>query len=295
MSGTAPGVAAESRRAAVLGRPIAHSCSPALHRAAYAQLGLPWRYDAIEVGEAELAGFVQHCGPEWAGLSLTMPLKRAVLPLLDEASELVRLVGAANTVVLGADGRRVGHNTDVAGLVAAMREAAADAGTALGPGPGPALVLGAGATAASALAALAELGCSAVLVRARRPTVAEAELAGLAEALGLPATFAPWPAPGEPLPGREEAAVVVCTAPAGAGDDLVPAVPASPGVLLDVAYAPWPRPLVSAWRSAGGAAVAGDVMLLHQAVAQVRLMTGLGPDVEVMRAALRTELAGRLP
>jgi shikimate dehydrogenase len=280
------------RRAAVLGSPIAHSLSPALHRAAHAQLGLAWRYDAIEVGEPALPGFVAHCGPHWAGLSLTMPLKRAVLPLLDEASELVRLVGAANTVVFGADGRRAGHNTDVAGIVAALREAAALGGGALEPGP--AVVLGAGATAASALAAVAELGCPSVRVLARRPEVAEAGLAGLAEALGLVAAFESWPGAGERLPGRQEAAVVVCTAPAAAGDALVAAVPASaPGVLLDVAYAPWPRPLVAAWTAAGGAAVAGEVMLLHQAVAQVHLMTGLVPDVEVMRAALQAELARR--
>ena len=93
------------RRAAVLGSPIAHSLSPCLHRAAYAQLGLNWRYDAIEVTQAGLAPFVAGLGPQWAGLSLTMPLKRAVLPLLDGASDLVALTGAANTVVLGPEGR----------------------------------------------------------------------------------------------------------------------------------------------------------------------------------------------
>jgi shikimate dehydrogenase len=286
----------EVRRAAVLGSPIAHSLSPVLHRAAYAQLGLDWCYDAVEVAEAELAGFVAACGPEWAGLSLTMPLKRAVLPLLDEASELVHVVGAANTVVLGRDGRRVGHNTDVAGIVAALREAASGAGRPLpSVDAGPAVVLGAGATAASALAAVAELGVRTVRVLARRAAVAEAELGGLADALGLSVGFGPWPDAGDRLPDAEVAAVVVCTAPAAAGDALVGAVPASPGVLLDVAYAPWPRPLVQAWRAAGGAAAAGDAMLLHQAVGQVPLMTGREPDVEVMRSALRAELARRTP
>jgi shikimate dehydrogenase len=314
-------VSGGARRAAVLGSPVAHSLSPALHRAAYAQLGLDWRYDALELAEAELPGFVARCGPEWAGLSLTMPLKRAVLPLLDEASAVVSLVGAANTVVRTDDGRWLGHNTDVAGIVAAVREAAADAGVRLGAraagdagdtgdtaaavasgaagvplrsaGVGPALVLGAGATAASALAAVAELGCRSVRVLARRTGIAEAELGGLAEALGLSATFGPWPSVGERLPDVAEARVVLCTAPAAASDALMTAIPTTPGVLLDVSYAPWPRPLVSAWRAAGGAAVAGDVMLLHQAVGQVRLMTGCEPDVAVMRAALRAELALR--
>jgi hypothetical protein len=105
----------------VLGRPIAHSLSPSLHRAAYAALGLDWRYDAVDVGEPELPGFLDALGSEWAGLSLTMPLKTAVLPLLDEVSALARDVAAANTVLLR-DGRRHGDNTDVPGIVAALAE-----------------------------------------------------------------------------------------------------------------------------------------------------------------------------
>jgi shikimate dehydrogenase len=268
----------------VLGSPIAHSLSPVLHRAAYAQLGLAWRYDALEVDELALPGFVRSCGPEWAGLSLTMPLKRAVLPLLDWRSDLVDLVGAANTVVFGPDGIS-GHNTDVLGIVAAL--------LGIGAEPGPALVLGGGATAASALAALRTLGCPEVCVLARRPRVAAEELGGLAERLGLGVSFAGWPALGGRLPGRSHATIVVCTAPASAGATLVEAVPVDPGALLDVSYAPWPPPLATAWRAAGGSAAAGDEMLLHQAVGQVELMTGLRPDADVMRVALAEELAGR--
>src|SRR4051794_12969885 len=105
-------VSRTSRRAAVLGSPIAHSLSPALHRAAYIELGLDWTYDAIECDEAALPAFVQSLDASWVGLSLTMPLKRAVLPLLAEMSETVRLTGAANTVLFR-DGRTVGDNTDV--------------------------------------------------------------------------------------------------------------------------------------------------------------------------------------
>jgi shikimate dehydrogenase len=269
----------------VLGSPIAHSLSPLLHRAAYADLGLAdWRYDAIEVDETGLAGFLAECGPEWAGLSLTMPLKRAVLPLLDTASDLVRLVGAANTVVLGRDGRRAGHNTDVVGIIEALR--------GIGAIPGPALVLGAGATAASTLAALRTLGCPSVRVLARRPETASG-LFHLADDLGLALSVGPWPGAGDRLPGSGAAAVVVCTVPAAASAALADAVPVDPGALLDVSYDPWPPPLVSAWQRAGGAAVGGDEMLLHQAVAQVELMTGQRPDVAVMRAALQAELALR--
>ncbi|GAB3899596.1 hypothetical protein GCM10027612_59790 [Microbispora bryophytorum subsp. camponoti] len=114
---------ATGRRAAVLGSPIAHSLSPVLHRAAYAAMGLAdWRYDAIECAEDGLADLVGGCGPQWAGLSLTMPLKRAVLPLLDTVSDLAVAVGGANTVVFR-DGARHGENTDVYGIVQALAEA----------------------------------------------------------------------------------------------------------------------------------------------------------------------------
>ena len=116
-----------TRRAAVLGSPVGHSLSPVLHRAAYAQLGLDWTYDAIEMDSAGLAGFLAGCGPQWAGLSLTMPLKRAVLPLLDSASDLVGVVGGANTVVFTPEGR-VGHNTDVTGIIEALRGIGAQSG-----------------------------------------------------------------------------------------------------------------------------------------------------------------------
>jgi shikimate dehydrogenase len=206
-----------------------------------------------------------------------MPLKRAVLSLLDSTSELVGVVGGANTVVFGPEGL-VGHNTDVSGIIEALR--------GIGAEPGPAAVLGGGATAASALAALARMGCPRVTVHARRPEAA-ADLRGVAEQLRLEVVLRGWP---ERLPDREEASVVVCTVPAAASAALVGDVSAAPGWLLDVSYAPWPPALVSAWTATGGRAVAGDEMLLHQAVEQVRLMTGLRPDVGTMRAALRAEL-----
>lgn len=273
------------RRAAVLGSPIVHSLSPVLHRAAYRDLGLDWRYDAVEVTESGLAGFVAGCGPEWVGLSLTMPLKRAVLPLLATRAPLVEVVGAANTVVFGADRRLAGHNTDVAGMVLALR--------GIGVQAGPAVVLGGGATAASALAALAELGCREVRLLARRPEVAGHELAGVADRVGIQLAVGPWPQPGQRLPDADDAPIVVSTAPASAGPSLVAAVPARPGWLLDVSYDPWPTVLVQAWEQAGGRAVAGDEMLLHQAVAQVELMVGRAPSTAAMRAALRSAIQAR--
>src|SRR3954462_4907425 len=111
-----------ARRAAVLGSPIAPSLSAVVHRGGCAGLGFDWTYDAVECDEATLPAFVQSLDASWVGLSLTMPLKRAVLPLLEEMSDTVRLTGAANTVLFR-DGRTVGDNTDVYGVGAALREA----------------------------------------------------------------------------------------------------------------------------------------------------------------------------
>jgi shikimate dehydrogenase len=224
---------------------------------------------------AGLPGFLAACGPQWAGLSLTMPLKRAVLPLLDSASDLVGIVGAANTVVF-TDAGLVGHNTDVDGMIGALH--------AIDAQPGRAMVLGGGATAASALAALAGLGCPSVVVCARRPEAA-GQLGMVAERLGMALEVRGWP---QRLPSGNEVSIVVSTVPASAAAGLVCAV--DPGWLLDVSYAPWPPDLLTAWTAAGGRAVAGDEMLLLQAAQQVRLMTGREPDIGAMRGALGAEL-----
>ena len=250
----------------MLGRPIAHSLSPRLHRAAYAALQLDWTYDAVDCGEDDLRGLLDGLDGSWAGLSLTMPLKQAVLPLLDEVSELARDVAAANTVLLR-DGRRSGANTDVHGILAALREA----GVATAERP---VVLGGGATARSALAALAALGArEPVLVVRSKPheTLAAAERLGVRPVL---AAYDPAVLHGCDL--------LVSTLPAGAADVLAPQVAGVPA-LLDVVYDPWPTPLAAACR---GTVVSGAAMLLHQAAAQVELMTGQAAPLEVMRRAL---------
>ena len=269
-------------RCAVLGSPIAHSLSPVLHRAAYQSLGLAWSYEAIDVNEAALADFLVGLGPEWRGLSLTMPLKTAVLPLLDVRSDLVLATGAANTVVL-VDGARQGHNTDVPGLIDAITEAAA------GRSLRTATILGAGATARSAVAALGGLGVGEVTVFARRPETAAA-LRATASAVGVAVSVEPWGRADEGL----LADVVVATTPAGSTDVLALRVPHQPGVLHDVVYDPWPTALAGAWSNAGGIVVSGHELLLAQALRQVELMTGQRPEVNAMRAALNVELARNL-
>lgn len=261
-------------RAAVLGSPIGHSLSPVLHREAYDLLGLTgWRYDAVEVDEAGLAGFLAGLGPDWAGLSLTMPLKAAVLPLLDTAAALVEAVGAANTVLLR-DGRREGHNTDVPGLTAALAEAGI---TELSR----ASVLGGGATARSAVAALSGIAAE-VRAYVRGPARA-AELRVVAERTGARLDVRPW---GDAADGLRDP-LVVNTTPPGAADALTAALPDRPAALLEVLYHPWPTPLAAGWRARGGQLVDGVALLVHQAVLQVELMTRCPVDRPLLAARLR--------
>ncbi|MFJ6845576.1 shikimate dehydrogenase [Streptomyces griseoluteus] len=272
-----------TRRAAVLGKPIAHSLSPVLHRAAYAELGLDgWSYDRFEVDEAGLAGFFAGLGPEWAGLSLTMPLKRAVMPLLDEVSETAASVDAVNTVVFTEDGRKVGDNTDIPGMVAALREHGIEEVES-------AAVLGAGATASSALAALARICPGEVVVYVRSAPRA-AEMREWGERLDMEVRTADWADAAEAL----RAPLVIATTPAGAADALATAVPERPATLFDVLYDPWPTELAARWSMFGGAVVGGLDLLVHQAVLQVERMTGRTPaPLEAMRRAGERALAAR--
>ncbi|OUE27791.1 Shikimate dehydrogenase [Clavibacter michiganensis] len=276
-------------RLAVLGSPIAHSLSPRLHGAAYRVLGLDWSYDAVDCTGADLGAFVDGLGSGWRGLSLTMPLKRDVLPLLDRIDDTARLAGAANTLLLEDDGaggtRRRGANTDVAGIVRAFGMAGVER-------CGRAVVLGAGSTARSAVVALARMGAHEVTVAARRPEQGR-ELAPLADELGLALRVVPLD---DAVSALREADTVVSTLPgdAAASVPLPTGLPAVT-VLLDVTYAPWPTGVSSAWERASGRVVPGIDMLVHQALGQVRLfvhgdaerpLPGEGRVLEAMLASV---------
>ncbi|WP_225799480.1 shikimate dehydrogenase [Streptomyces sp. NK15101] len=271
------------RRAAVLGSPIAHSLSPVLHRAAYAALGLDDRsYDRFEVDEAALPGFVAELDETWAGLSLTMPLKRAIIPLLDEVSDTAASVEAVNTVVFQEDGRRVGDNTDIPGMIAALSERGVEKVES-------AAVLGAGATASSALAALARICGGPVTAYVRSEARAE-EMRGWGERLGVDVRTADWERAAEAF----EAPLVIATTPAGTTNALATALPDKVGTLFDVLYDPWPTALAAAWSERGGKVVGGLDLLVHQAVLQVEQMTGVPKaPLAAMRAAGEQALAAR--
>ncbi|MGZ4437100.1 MAG: shikimate dehydrogenase [Nocardioides sp.] len=271
-------------RCAVLGSPIAHSLSPVLHRAAYEALGLDWEYLTREVVEADLAGFLdglEATGEDWRGLSLTMPLKRAVVPLLDEMSERAGQARAVNTVVLSGR-RRVGHNTDIPGASSALRERY----------DGPvrsAVVLGGGATATSTLLGLADLGCRRVTLLVRDPARARETVEAAARHPRPPAVEV------DVLGGPARSAdVLVSTIPAAAQTERVLAAVDDVPVVFEVLYDPWPTPLAARAAAQGRTLVAGLDLLVHQAALQVELMTGAGSaPLAQMRAAGERELAAR--
>lgn len=261
----------------MLGSPIAHSLSPLLHRAAYSALGLEWEYDAHEVDAETLPGFVVGLDWSWRGLSLTMPLKEAALDLCDRVDPLARKVRAVNTVLLEPDGTRTGHNTDIGGLVAALREAGVGV-------VGSALVVGTGATARSAVAAVADLGCRRLMVAGRSAQRA-AEIIELATAVDLPAEYVGWPA-GVVSDHWPRVDVAVTTVPVAVQPLVAERVATAADVVVDVGYDPPSTPVLAAASAAGRQAVGGLAMLLHQAARQVELMTGCREaPLEQMRAA----------
>ncbi|CAM3178055.1 Shikimate 5-dehydrogenase [Stackebrandtia soli] len=261
-------------RAAVLGSPVAHSLSPRIHNAGYAAAGLTgWRYTAHECDERQLASFVDGLDATWAGLSLTMPLKEVVLDIADELTPLVAELGAANTLVVR-DGRRVLHNTDAPGLVDALAETGTVAAEKVS-------ILGSGGTARAALSAAKDLGATEAVVHVRRESAAYAELAPVAERLGVPLIVRPWSAIGDIAASD----VVFSTVPKGVTDDLEIDWRADT-VLFDVLYDPWPTPLAANAAGAGCVVLDGLALLLAQAVRQFELFTGVAAPVEAMRAAL---------
>ncbi|WP_426999158.1 shikimate dehydrogenase [Pseudarthrobacter sp. N5] len=266
-----------SLRAAVLGHPIGHSKSPALHRAAYAQLGIEIGYTAIDVTEATLPAFMEEVrsGEGWRGLSVTMPLKSAMMAEVDEVRGVGGILGVINTVVFEGTGestRRIGYNTDVVGIVNAVRNAGVTAAPA-------AVILGGGGTAAAAVAAFKDLDAPAVQVFVRDISRA-AEARAAAAGVGLAISVRPMT---EAVRAMASADVVISTLPPRAADALADGLEdigaQTRGVLLDVAYVPWPSRIAAVWQANGGSVVPGLEMLIYQAVEQVRYFTGRGTDI----------------
>lgn len=283
MSAATPAETHGRNRAAVLGSPIAHSLSPVLHRAAYAVLGLDWRYDVIECDGPALSALMPRlAGSRYAGVSLTMPLKRAVLPLLDTVEDFAAALGAINTVIVGEDGLR-GYNTDVTGVVESLAELGISVDTA------SVVMLGAGGAARAVLAGLARLGGRSLTVYVR-DTTRGAALVALGERLQVAVAVELWE---RAAAGARAADLLISTVPAGAADAIAADGWSASTAVFDLVYAPWPTRLGAAAGEAGAPVIGGLPMLVAQAAEAVRLMTKCEPPVAAMRAAGEAALAAR--
>jgi shikimate dehydrogenase len=277
---TATTITAGTRVAAVIGSPVRHSLSPALHNAAFAAAAVDWVYTAFEVAPGQAgAALAAMRALGLGGLSVTMPHKDDVAAAVDVLSPAAAALRTANTVVRGADGRLEGHSTDGEGFVASLREAGID------PSGAAVAVLGAGGAARSVVDALARAGAASVAVVNRTPAKAAvaAALAGSAGVVGA----------------REHVAaadIVVNATSVGMASDALPVDPAllrAGQVVADLVYHPLDTALLVAARAAGATTVDGLGMLVHQAALQQQLWLGALPDVAVMRAAALHELAAR--
>ncbi len=268
-------------KAAVLGSPISHSLSPTLHRAAYAALGLDIEYTAIDTPTELLAQRIGQLDDNSLGYSLTMPLKRDVLALVDQKSPLVIQTGCANTVFRNGKQKWALENTDVFGIVQTIKHAGL--GTLES-----ACIIGSGATASSALSALAELGVLEITCYGRNRE-AFSLLRAQSNSLGVDLRSVN-------LNDHVVLAgdIVISTVPGAAQKQIIEriALDQSLAALLDIAYNPWPSELAGYWTThQGGSVLSGVDMLLWQACAQVELFTGEKAPVEAMRAALPNEFS----
>ncbi len=288
---------AAALRFAVIGQPVAHSRSPAMHGAALRALGLPHTYDALPTTDAEVAARVQALRDgTLSGLNVTLPHKTRVLALADVIAPSARATGAANTLVrrtaAGAQGgaQIVAHNTDAPALALELVELAGHPAQAGFWASTRALVLGSGGAARAAVAALASLGVTDVVVRCRRDD------AGFTLAPGLPSSQ-PW------APDRSSEArtgVVLQTTSAGmTGADPGEAVAAVVAwdalppscVALDVVYAPPETPFLAAAAGRGLRTRGGLGMLARQGALAFELWTGIAPPLDVMLASLASPTA----
>lgn len=271
-------------RAAVIGSPVSHSLSPVLHAAAYRDVGVVVDYRAIEVSTEELPAFLASLDESWVGLSVTMPNKQAIIADLDVVDSLARTVGAVNTVCLQPPSRMlVGFNTDVEGIVTAVREARTNLAYP------SAMILGSRATASSAIAASVQLGAPAITLAARNHGGPGSALSA-ATRMNLKPTLAKltddW------IGSLPHTGLLISTLPGRVADEYASRIESSNLdlahlTLLDVNYRPYPSALTRAVAARGGTCVPGWTMLLHQGLAQVRLFTGRTPNPEVVREQLR--------
>jgi len=308
-----PRISGTTALAGVLGDPVRHSLSPAMHNAALAELGLDWIYLALPVAAADLAAALRGLEAlDCRGLNVTLPHKQAAAALAAELTPLARRLGAVNTLVRRPDGMGVsegggwlGTNTDVEGFLAPLRQLRGEAGWR----GGRALVLGCGGSARAVLAGLAELGLERIEVAGRRAAALQGFVAdGRAWAPGLAGLD--WEGGASGLVGEALAScdLVVNTTPVGmagaaSGDSDSGACPLTEAELdrlpagatvYDLIYTPRPTALLRQAAARGCAVLDGLEMLVQQGAASLRLWSGRADvPVEAMRQAALQELSSR--
>jgi shikimate dehydrogenase len=269
--------------AALIGSPVGHSLSPAIHQAAFDAAGIDWRYVAFDVpagGADDALDAARVLG--LSGLSVTTPLKEEVAGCVDGLAPAAAALRSVNTVVVESGGRSVGHSTDGQGFVAALHAEGVDVcGMRIA-------VLGAGAAARSIVVALDHAGAASVVVLNRTAS-------RVAELLALAPLTARAAASGDAAE-LVAAELIVNATSVGFGSDELPIDPAllhPEHLVADLVYHPLDTALLSAARNAGARTFDGLGMLVHQAALQQQLWLGQLPDVAVMRAAAEAELARR--
>lgn len=264
-----------TRTVGIIGWPVSHSLSPAIHNAAFAALDLDWTYVPLPVAPGEARAAVSALRTlGFAGVNVTMPHKTEVADVMDTLTDDARRLHAVNTVAVGED-RMAGHNTDTPGFDRFLRR---DAG--FDPAGSTALIFGAGGAARACALALARGGLARLTVALRDP----ARDAGVRASLdGFPTsvrTVAFEDATGE------AADLIVNATPLGGHGEILPLPPlATSTMAVDLLYRPATTPLQVAVREAGGTAFGGLGLLLHQAALSFELWTGQPAPMEAMSAA----------
>jgi shikimate dehydrogenase len=273
-------ITGQTRLAAVIGSPVRHSLSPAIHNAAFEAGGLDWVYVALEVVPgAATAALAAMRALGIGGLSVTMPHKEEIAAAVDDLDPAAAALGSANTVVLQPDGRSAGYSTDGAGFIASLADAGVD------PSGSRVAVIGAGGAARAVIDAFARVGVDRIDVVNRSADRAEvaAALAGTAGHVATANDLA-------------LADIVVNATSIGMGSTELPCDPEllrEGQVVVDLVYHPLDTALLVAARRRGATTIDGLGMLVHQAVLQQQLWTGITPDPQIMRAAAERELATR--
>ena len=261
--------------AAVLGSPIAHSLSPLIHSLAYEYLGVAAHYEAIEVNAGGLTKFLDQTDKNC--LSLTMPLKEEAMKVADVISDVATRISCGNTLSLN-EGVWSLTSTDVSGFDNALRMHGIDTVDSV-------LIIGAGATARAAMASVSAITKSVSVVSRNSEREAAMNRASLVDV-----TYLPW----EFTSQFNTATLVINTTPNQAADFFLSGIDKPRGTLFEVLYHPWPTAISRAWSKTQAQVIDGLDLLIHQAIAQVEIFSGVACDRDILYTKMREAAVQKL-